>query len=300
MSGCLSCPPQSITSCIVCFPGYSLTASFTCSACTPNCIKCTPFGCVDCDVGYFLNRNFSCQLDCLNPCATCSNTNPFNCTSCLLGYVLNSTTGQCLANVECNTGNRCQICPFGYILQTDNSNITATQNCIPCAISSNCARCSLTNLSQCLSCTDGLYLSKGVCIACQTSCAICINQMVCLKCQLGYVDAQSGLLDNTAYNNLNCTACQLPCSTCYSNPTTCLSCTAGYSLIGAACLSDFNFVVSCSFSVTLAIFQSNYVSLVSQLASVAGVTTNEVFILSVSSGSVNVNMQISSSYPAGS
>lgn len=255
---------------------------------------------MECTGDYFLNRNFTCQLNCINPCATCSSSSPSFCTSCLLGYVLDSTVGECVPDLSCNTNSACQICPQGYIIQTNNTATTAKQTCLQCTSSSNCARCLSSNLTQCISCPEGSYLSSGICINCPNGCASCITALICIKCQPGFVDSQNGFADTVTYNNMNCTLCQSPCRTCYSNPMTCLSCVDGYSLSGAQCISNFNFAVTCSLSVTMQAFQTNYLFFLSQLAAAANVKTNDIQILSVTSGSVNIAMTISCPYPAGS
>ena len=48
------------------------------------------------------------------------------------------------------------------------------------------------------------------------------------------------------------------------------------------------------------VFQTNYLSFLSQLAATANVKTNDIQILSVTSGSVNIALTISCPYPAGS
>lgn len=50
----------------------------------------------------------------------------------------------------------------------------------------------------------------------------------------------------------------------------------------------------------MAVFQSNYFSFLNQIASTAAVTLNDILVLSVSSGSVLVSMQVNSNSDPGS
>ena len=55
-----------------------------------------------------------------------------------------------------------------------------------------------------------------------------------------------------------------------------------------------------SFPVTLAIFQENYLSFLNAIVTASGVGINEIAILSITNGSVNVNLAVSSTAAAGS
>ena len=65
-------------------------------------------------------------------------------------------------------------------------------------------------------------------------------------------------------------------------------------------MSNFNYVVNAVFGVTLATFQANYLSFLKQIASSAGVGVRNVLVKSINSGSVVVNMQITSFSAPGS
>lgn len=77
-----------------------------------SCIVGT--GCIACDDGYTLNQNFQCQIQCVNPCKTCSTASPFVCLTCNQGYTLSGAT--CVPDLSCNTNANCITCPMGNIL----------------------------------------------------------------------------------------------------------------------------------------------------------------------------------------
>lgn len=302
IAGCLICNPASLTSCSFCVPGYFLNSSSVCQSCTSSCVSCTSLGCLFCQPGYIVNQNFECQITCLNPCASCQLTNPLACTSCIAGYVFSN--GTCSPDTSCNANANCQVCPFGFSWVNANIAGTVSQTCLACNTSSNCARCSVSNTSQCLSCPLGSFLSNGACTGCPSGCAKCLSNNFCAYCAMGFVAQQSGyMLDNSAslYGNsatgpLTCLPCVAPCASCTGSPTTCTSCQSGFTLQAPACLSSFNFQVNVVLGVTMAQFQANYFSFLSQLATAAQTTIQNIVIISLSTGSVIVNMSISTPF----
>lgn len=236
----------------------------------------------------------------MSPCATCSNTNPFSCLSCVQGY--NLINGACQADTSCSTDGSCIVCPAGFTLAADNTDIQIVQTCTTCTSSSNCARCMSAQPAVCTSCSYGMYLNGTVCSSCSDSCASCINLAQCTKCAAGFVDQQPGTFQPSrlTVGFANCVACTSPCATCSGNVDTCSSCITGFTLSGDVCISDFNFAINAVFAVTLATFQANYNSFLQQIADSAGVKIRNILIKSISSGSVVVNMQVTSLNPAGS
>ena len=158
------------------------------------------------------------------------------------------------------------------------------------------------NATQCTSCGINFYLAaNNSCIACATNCIFCLSADFCLACQIGFVPVEAGLLEGDGpVTNTNCSACTSPCSTCEGSSTTCTSCVSGFTLNSDICLSNFNYLVTVSFPVTLAIFQENYLSFLNAIVTASGVGINEIAILSITNGSVNVNLAVSSTAAAGS
>ena len=91
-------------------------------------------------------------------------------------------------------------------------------------------------------------------------------------------------------------ACANPCQTCINSITTCTSCVTGFTWQGGICVSNFNFQVNVVFGVTLQIFQANYFSFISQLASAAQVTVQNILVQSITNGSVSVNTLVNANY----
>lgn len=301
--GCAVCNPNALTQCINCFPGYSLNSSNLCQACTASCQVCTSLGCAICASGYVLTQVLTCQVPCQTPCASCSDSNPTICTSCVQGYTF--TNGQCQVSVStCISQSSCQTCPYGYSLTTSNSATKLSQTCVQCTAASNCARCNITSPAQCLSCPYGTYLTtSNVCVACNSNCAQCISKAMCLICAPGFVATQSGNIvgGEVAFMGLvNCTACTDNCATCMGSTSTCTSCNSGFTINSGVCISNFNYQVSTTLNVNLASFTNNYVNFINQVAKAAGVSSNNIRVLSIKEGSVTVNMQVNSNAPAGS
>lgn len=131
---------------------------------------------------------------------------------------------------------------------------------------------------------------------------ICLGPSLCLICSPGYLPAQTGAVQGMVglFYPQACLPCVSPCATCYGDLYSCTSCIPNTTLTGDICLTKFNFLVSVVFNVDLAVFQNNYLSFMNQVASNAGVGLNQITVLSIVSGSVTVNMAVSSPAAAGS
>jgi len=76
--------------------------------------------------------------------------------------------------------------------------------------------------------------------------------------------------------------CVNPCVTCYNNPTTCMSCTSGFTLVKNLCISNFNFKFSVTFSVASnSAFLSNYDTFLLQMANSINSTVRSIAISSI-------------------
>ena len=138
---------------------------------------------------------------------------------------------------------------------------------------------------------------------CPTNCMICVGTNNCLICANGYLPAQSGFIEgmSDAFYPQTCIACSSPCATCFGDIYSCTSCiSSSYTLKGDICLTNFNYIVNVVFNVDMAVFQNNYLSFMNQVATSAGVSINDITIMSITSGSVQVNMAISSPNAPGS
>ena len=144
------------------------------------------------------------------------------CLSCAVGYVINNGTCQTDIKLGCliyDNNASCVACQNGYALRNDGV-------CIKCA--SNCpAKCDPQNITKCLSCMTGYYLSGFDCKLCPVGCSVCTADGKCSSCISFFTYNES---DNTCMD-----ICLYPCLTC-SSKTTCLSCYSSYQLIGTKCL----------------------------------------------------------------
>ena len=303
--GCLVCNPADLIACTLCMPGFTLNSNSVCvtdSLCPAGCISCIgSVGCVACATNWYLNQNFQCQLNCINPCATCQPTNPFSCITCALGYTLSGTT--CVADTSCNTNGNCVTCPQSQMLTRNMTNVNIiNQTCSACA-STSCWRCMTANTSLCISCLFGSYLNTtdNTCVACPDNCLVCSNAHNCFFCKPGFVDTQVGTIEGDApIGPQNCISCSSNCLTCEGNPNTCTSCNSGFTLNSGACVSNFNFVVTLTFDVTLAVFEQNFFNVINTIANAAGVGFDQIVVLSITQGSVILRTAVTSTSAAGS
>lgn len=160
------------------------------------------------------------------------------------------------------------------------------QQCTQCSDTS-CARCSASNLSLCTSCFDGRYLSSGSCTACPNGCSTCNSANNCLSCSSGYTLQIQAIVTQSS-----CIQCQSPCAQCIGNAVTCTQCISGFSLNGWKCVSNFNFGFQLTLDTTLNNFYSNYNSFLTSLAQIIGGNTNQITIINIIQGSVNVDGSI--------
>lgn len=208
--------------------------------------------------------------------------------------------GQCQPDTSCNSNLNCLVCPFGSSLRVTGDILSVSQICILCDSDSNCARCNVTNPSQCLSCLQGYYLQGNTCQPCSEDCSVCISFIFCTVCAPGFVASQSATLSSQSSTGfVICFTCQGNCKTCLNSAYTCTSCNDGFSLAGTTCVSQFNFQVNTTLEVTLPVFQANFLSFLGQIAIAAQVDISDILILSIVNGSVTVTMQINSYAPPG-
>jgi len=219
--GCRDC---SSGTCSSCMNGYAFdsTASL-CIKCGLNCISCSTTSnniCTGCIAGSFLSNSSTC-IACERSCVTCVGT-PTTCTACPPGKTLtgSSCTGSCPLNcITCTNSSMCTVCNRGFVV--------ANGTCRGCT--STCSNCSATNITQCTSCANGLSLSNSACIVCPDKCQSC-NNGICTNCVPGYKPNSAGVC---------IVKCQLSCATCADNqPSTCLSCYKGATLVGTTCQFD--------------------------------------------------------------
>lgn len=202
-TNCRGCALGQPASCISAGAGFYLLGN-TSIACTTNCKTCNAEGCQSCLSGFFLTPSLTCSVNCQLPCATCSANSPTKCSSCIAGYFYNSMSYSCSPQPTC--AGACSVCPIGYLLQNGN--------CLQCS-TPNCQLCNSNNLTQCVSCSPGYYLSSksNVCNPCQSQCSTCLRNSTCLTCASGYTSISQSLI-NSQVGGVQCLPCTFPCLTC--------------------------------------------------------------------------------------
>lgn len=181
--------------------------------------------------GYELSGT-SCVKSCAFPCATCDAS--LNCLTCFGGYELSGSS--CASSVSCNSGSSCTSCPLGYVLNAGTCNQCTANGCLAC---------NFATLNLCKLCKSGMYLitATNLCGTCTSPCSTCQTDTLCTTCVDGYYMQTVNNLDTG-----KCLACDSNCKTCANNPTSCLSCPTGSSLVGLKCLSTQNIGFGLTFS----------------------------------------------------
>ena len=301
-------------SCSACSIGYFLNPqSLMCLQCGTYCASCfNSTICFTCLPGFSFTSTYQCVMRCAYPCATCSTTNPSACTSCQAGFNLNSGSNSCSTTCMANSTS-CNICPFGFSLNVMNS----SQTCVMCTAASSCARCDSTDPSICISCVFGSYLGNAsTCLLCSTGCNNCLNLNTCFSCMMGYVAILPATLvtggsitqvltnaaqsNNIVYQPVMCAACMSPCMTCINNPSSCISCVAGFSLRGTVCISSFYYGVKVTFDVNPSTFLNNYYGYLMQLSSSVNQNIGSIIINSITYGSAAVDSSVTTTAAQGS
>lgn len=232
---CLTCSGPTNSDCSSCQVGEVLING-ECLPCDSSCDSCSGVAanqCVTCPSSKVLNSNNECVDPppvCHESCSTCSGTSSEECTSCLSPLVLVNykciDPNTCLSfdydftekidhtcdnNCDCSGSRLCS--PYGYChecmyLAENFPEQFSTANCPAC--NSSCLTCDGPNFDDCISCSDGFYLTdNSTCEACDESCLTCngATNANCTSC-----DA-SKLLDDGH--------CDTPPPTCHE---TCLEC----------------------------------------------------------------------------
>lgn len=274
LSNCRGCSSQANAVCLSCGQGFYLNSNSVCQACPSFCLTCSSLGCTQCQGGYTLTSSFTCQKNCVAPCATCSATSTTSCLSCLAGYTYVQSSSSCTPITTCTGG--CTVCPLNYVL--------SNSQCLACQ-SASCSRCTPTALSVCTACYPGNFLNQGSCSACPTGCSTCSSAQNCLSCSPGYTSQVQPVS-----TQVSCVQCQSPCALCIGNAQTCTKCVSGYSLSGWNCVSNFNYGFSVVLNTTLPVFYSNYAAFLNTLiGSVDSTNYNSITLSTLQSGSVIVN-----------
>ena len=311
-NNCASCSLTRLGECTSCLPGtYFQLESENCVACNiANCLSCNEQGCLSCRSGYMVSPSFACMLKCVSPCSSCSETDPSLCTHCIAGFKTNNAASQnCEPDLDCNSNGTCTNCPFGYSLLVENF----FSSCVAC--SSSCARCNPTqgNSGVCLSCYDGNWLNGNSCDSCPANCMKCINSESCLMCASGSVAMQAATQQTSDLNSgsglasagnepVICLACSSPCVTCINSQTTCLTCETGFTLSGNNCLNSNAINVTVTFAPTGNVyshFNDQFNTIITGMATAAGVAEKSVVIASVIYSSVVLSTVVASPTAAG-
>ena len=126
----------------------------------------------------------------------------------------------------------------------DGYYLNANNYCMACTNGSNCAVCSTTNASSCLTCFSGYFLNNNVCVKCTFPCTSCasLSATQCSSCAIGYTllanntcTKTSSLSSSFGTITENCANSQLTTSGT-SSILSCKLCKQGYSLTSSGCV----------------------------------------------------------------
>jgi hypothetical protein len=183
--------------------------------------------CFSCPNQYILFGGICWSVILQNP--QCSSFSGITCLNCYAGYYLYD--GICVlgsslcATLDVNTG-ACLSCISGYTLSGSN-----------CIKSSGCASVSNTT-GQCVTCPTGYVLWFGLCVDNKSNNPYCLTftGSNCLVCQNGYFINNQGI----------CVGLISVCLTYDMSSGSCLTCPAGYSIIGTICWSVISVNPNCA------------------------------------------------------
>jgi proprotein convertase subtilisin/kexin type 5 len=94
--------------------------------------------------------------------------------------------------------------------------------CVKCL--NGCTSCDSSDFTICLACSDGTYLSNGLCVPCSIGCLSCSSQTTCSKCSQTY-----SLSNGVCY-----LIPDLPCLQTNIDGV-CTNCSKSYQLISSVC-----------------------------------------------------------------
>ncbi|ELP84372.1 cysteine surface protein, putative, partial [Entamoeba invadens IP1] len=232
---------------IACKSGY-ITNSNNCQKCSDlykSSEVCENGRPTKCEIEFEMNKSGQCEHN------NCSDPNDENgrcskfydkCT-----FITNSKCLECYNNLILNNAE----CRTNYDLQCTNQSLvsclrckdayyfnSSTNRCERC--DSNCLTC-VMNMTYCLSCPPGFYISNNICKTNSELVGICtqfISSGGCAKCAEGYYR-----------NGLDCYKCDLSCSLCNTN-FTCLTCNStNYKTWSGDCKSQSS-LIGCDVNVT--------------------------------------------------
>lgn len=122
-AGCAACASTAVGACTVCREGYSLSSGVCYQepiGCPSSCAQCTSTGvCQECDPGYALSATKTCEACTASHCETCT-TALDSCTTCQATYTMIDGVCEpiCLAThcIKCVPANssKCATCENGY------------------------------------------------------------------------------------------------------------------------------------------------------------------------------------------
>ena len=159
----------------------------------------------------------------------------------------------------------------------------------------NCASC---DQNQCFECFDGYYANNSQCAQCTAPCEKCVDSRTCLRCADGHFlpVVSKATTDTKKTYGKKCRACHPKCLTCEDKRRICTSCPDTHRLNGTKCVSRY--VVVCvyvfDFDYNTFLQEGQMLSLISFFVSLLSVDSDEVLINSVTEGSTQVSVGISS------
>ncbi|ELP87638.1 protein serine/threonine kinase, putative [Entamoeba invadens IP1] len=220
--------------CVECEDNYTLNINKTCVDITNNdvstgCVVYSIFGCISCEIGYYLSNV---------ECHQCSE----NCTSCI------------------ESGTKCLSCKYGFYQGENHTCLPSTE------LLGKCDKIS-TITGGCYQCKDGYYRVGMDCLECLLNCSTCNTKNKCLTCNLTNYKTQSGkclpqislvgcsvevtqngcnkCLDGYYTINYNeCERCYDNCTTCTQHDQ-CTSCVENRILFESGLCFDISFVSKC-------------------------------------------------------
>jgi len=169
-SECLNCTGSDSDYCLSCYPGKYLFN-------VPGPSPCEPF----CNQGFYTDNETNTCQKCDSSCDSCFDSHNTSCISCQMGFYLDKNNScQLCDNIRCpNDCNSSQFfMNFTCVNQCSEKFFVLTNKiCQEC--DSSCQTCDGSGKKSCLSCYDPYYLNDG---ACSLECHKNNNTRMCSPC----------------------------------------------------------------------------------------------------------------------
>ncbi|ELP83789.1 hypothetical protein EIN_029440, partial [Entamoeba invadens IP1] len=212
----------------VCSEGINNEENGKCAPQIDNCVKYVNGKCVECSLDYSYDGNMSC-VEPSTVDVNCKTATPSGCIRCDGNTFLNVMTHKCEA---CNS--TCESClDLTMCLSCVDGFFLSDHICKSNdALNDTCAR-KVPNGNGCLVCKVGYYKKGADCVLCDVKCGECMTENSCIKCNAtNYKTSNGDCLPRSSITTCAVEVTESGCSTCKNgyytvNGNECQKCVEG-------------------------------------------------------------------------